>query len=602
MKRFVVYQLLSTVLIALLSPCAVAADTGKDQTSIQVDKVFADLQKAGSPGCALGVFRNAQIIYAKGYGLASVELNSPITPETVFDIGSTSKQFTASSILLLEKQGKLSVSDDVRKYIPELPDYSKSGGHKITILNLLNHTSGLRDYLALLQLSGVSGDSVTTDDDALALIVRQKLLGFAPGTDWAYSNTGFFLLSVIVKRVSGMTLREFAAQNIFHPLHMTHTSFRDDHTMLIPNRALAYDPAEKSGFKLDVSYYEQLGDGAVHTSVQDLARWDENFYSARIGGKDFLAELQEQGKLTTGKTLEYAKGLFIKDYRGLHTVRHGGAWGGYRAELLRFPEQHFSVACLCNLANANPEKRAEQVAEIYLGSLMKPQEGAVPASENTKTPTGPTLTSEQMANLTGMYRNAVKENVARVSAVDGKLQLEIYGSKFGLRPVSQTQFLLIDFPVDAKLTFELQPDHARREMKLSGDEMIAATYQPVTEFVPSAGELAAYTGDFKSDELGVLYRLRIIDGKLKLVGISDSLGIPRTGLPMPNTLRPTVTDEFEISDQGSTIQFSKDEKGGITRFNLNAGGTRGIEFFRAPELRQVEKQRPRTATVEERRF
>ncbi|PYX63316.1 MAG: hypothetical protein DMG74_17460, partial [Acidobacteria bacterium] len=326
-------------------------------------------------------------------------------------------------------------------------------------------------------------------------------------------------------------------------------------------------------------------DGAVHTSVQDLAKWDENFYSARIGGKDFLAELQEQGKLTTGKTLEYAKGLFIKDYRGLHTVRHGGAWGGYRAELLRFPEQHFSVACLCNLANANPERRVEQVADIYLGSLMKPQEGAVPASENTKTPTGPTLTSEQMANLTGMYRNAAKENVARVSAVDGKLQLEIYGSKFGLRPVSQTQFLLIDFPIDAKLTFELQPDHARREMKLSGDEMIAATYQPVTEFVPSADELATYTGDFKSDELGVLYRLRVIDGKLKLVGISDSLGIPRTGLPMPNPLRPTVTDEFEISDQGSTIQFLKDEKRSITGFNLNAGGTRGIEFLRVPELR-----------------
>src|SRR6266851_542740 len=585
----VVWQKATSVIVAsLLLPGAPAsyARNSDEKSAAAVDEVFGDLTKAGSPGCALGVYRDGKIVYAKGYGLANLEENVAITPQTVFDIGSTSKQFTASSILLLEKQGKLSVNDDVRKYIPELPDYSKRGGHKITILNLLNHTSGLRDYLALLQLSGVSGDSVTTDDDALALIVRQKLLGFAPGTDWAYSNTGFFLLSVIVKRVSGMTLREFAAQNIFHPLHMTHTSYHYDHTMLIPNLALDYDPAEKSGFKLDVSYYEQLGDGAVHTSVQDLARWDENFYSARIGGKDFLAELQEQGKLTTGKTLEYAKGLFIKDYRGLHTVRHGGAWGGYRAELLRFPEQHFSVACLCNLANANPEKRAEQVAEIYLGSLMKPQEGAVPASENTKTPTGPTLTSEQMANLTGMYRNAVKENVARVSAVDGKLQLEIYGSKFGLRPVSQTQFLLIDFPVDAKLTFELQPDHARREMKLSGDEMIAATYQPVTEFVPSAGELAAYTGDFKSDELGVLYRLRVIDGKLKLVGISDSLEIPRTGLPMPNTLRPTVTDEFEISDQGSTIKFLKDGKRSVTGFSLNAGGTRGIEFLRTPELRQ----------------
>ncbi len=298
----------TAVLAMLLATSAWAVDTGTQQTNVQIDNVFADLQKPGSPGCALAVLRDGQVIYAKGYGLASVELNAPITPQTVFDIGSTSKQFTAASVLLLEQLGKLSINDDVRKYIPELPDY----GQKITILNLLNHTSGLRDYLALLQLSGVNGDSVTTDDDALALLIRQKNLNFAPGSEWAYSNTGFFLLSVIVKRVSGMTLREFASKNIFEPLGMTHTTFRDDHAMLIPHRALAYDPAGKSGYKLNVSYYEQLGDGAVHTSVEDLAKWDENFYSGRIGGKNFLDEFQQIGKLNTGKPLDYAKGLFIK--------------------------------------------------------------------------------------------------------------------------------------------------------------------------------------------------------------------------------------------------------------------------------------------------
>jgi CubicO group peptidase (beta-lactamase class C family) len=582
MNRFTPHQLLSTVLIALLSICAAAADTGKDQKSAQIDKVFADLQKAGSPGCALEVVRDAKVVYATGYGLASVELNSPITPETVFDIGSTSKQFTASSILLLEQQGKLSVNDDVRKYIPELPDYSNHSGQKITILNLLNHTSGLRDYLALLQLSGVSGDSVTTDDDALALIVRQKKLEFVPGSDWAYSNTGFFLLSVIVKRVSGMTLRDFAAQYIFQPLQMTHTSFRDDHTMLVPHRALAYDPVEKSGFKLDVSYYEQLGDGAVHTSVEDLAKWDENFYSARVGGKDFLAELQERGKLTTGKTLDYAKGLFIKDYRGLPSVRHGGAWGGYRAELMRFPEQHFSIVCLCNLANANPEKRSEKVADIYLGELMKTKEDT--AGENVESPATAKLTSEQMAALTGTYRNAAKGNVVRVSAGEGKLQLEFYGSKFGLRPLSPNQFVLTDFPVDATLTFALQPGHARG-MKISGDEMIAASYEAVKESAPTADELAAYSGDFTGDELGVLYHLRVVEGKLKLTAISDSLGIPRTGIPVPDVLRPTITDEFEITDQAATFHFLKDAKGVITGFNLNANGTRGIQFSRTQELK-----------------
>src|SRR5580698_5602573 len=234
--------------------CSVPPATpAQDKTASAVDEVFADLTKAGSPGCAVAVYRNGRVNYGKGYGLANIEEDVPITQQTVFDIGSTSKQFTATSILLLEKQGKLSVNDDVRKYIPELPDY----GPKITILHLLNHTSGLRDYLTLMDLAGINTDSVTTDEDALQIITRQKALNFAPGSDWLYSNTGFFLLSIIVKRVSGETLREFAAENIFIPLGMSHTQFRDDHKTLIHNRAMAYDPKElKDGYTLNVSYFE----------------------------------------------------------------------------------------------------------------------------------------------------------------------------------------------------------------------------------------------------------------------------------------------------------------------------------------------------------
>jgi CubicO group peptidase (beta-lactamase class C family) len=392
-----------------------------DKTAIAVDEVFADVAKPGTPGCALGVYRHGKIIYEKGYGFANLEENVPIAPSSVFDIGSTSKQFTAASILLLEKQGKLSVNDDVRKYIPELPDYGK----KITILNLLNHTSGLRDYLVLLELAGYNTDSVTTDDDALALIARQKALNFDPGSEWLYSNTGFFLLSIVVKRVSGKALRDFAAENIFSPLRMTHTQFRDRHTELVANRAMAYDPKEKSGgYTLDVSYFEQTGDGAVHTSVEDLQKWDENFYSGEIGGKSFLAEMQEQGQLNNGKTLEYAKGLFLQDYRGLHTVRHGGAWGGYRAELLRFPDQHFSVACLCNFSNSDPESRAEKVAEAYLGSLMKPKETKKedpPVKEKQKPEIA--VSAEQLQVYAGDYHSEELRIVYRLEASDGKVRL-----------------------------------------------------------------------------------------------------------------------------------------------------------------------------------
>ena len=386
------------------------------------DEVFADLTKSGSPGCALAVARGGKIIYEKGYGRANIEDDVEITPRTVFDIGSTSKQFTAASILLLEKQGKLSVQDDIRKYLPEIPDY----GHQITILHLLNHTSGLRDYLALFELAGMNIDSVTTDQDALAVLARQKGLNFAPGSDWLYSNSGFFLLSVIVKRASGKTLREFATENIFEPLQMKQTVFRDEHTLLVPNRALAYDPKDAgAGYTLDVSYFEQTGDGAVHTSVEDLLKWDENFYSGKVGGKQFLDEIQEPGKLKNGKTLDYAKGLFVGKYRGLRFVDHGGSWGGYRAQLLRFPQQHFSVACLCNLANANPEKRAHEVADIFLAEEMKEPKPAREADfeKREKKPTV-VLAAEKLSAYSGHFRSEELLATYMIGIKDGKLMLQ----------------------------------------------------------------------------------------------------------------------------------------------------------------------------------
>jgi CubicO group peptidase (beta-lactamase class C family) len=450
-----------------------------------VDEVFQDLTRAGSPGCALGVYRGGQIIYEKGYGLANIEESVPISPKSVFDIGSTSKQFTASSILLLEKEGKLSVEDDVHKYIPELPDYGK----KITILNLLNHTSGLRDYLTLFDIAGVNVDSVTTDEDALALITRQKGLNFAPGSEYLYSNTGFFLLSVIVQRVSGKTLREFAADNIFSPLQMTHTAYRDDHRSLVPERAMAYDENEKKdGFTLNVSYFEQTGDGAVHTTVEDLLKWDENFYSGQVGGKIFLTELQETAKLNDGKRLNYAKGLVVSDYRGLRMVSHGGSWGGYRAQLMRFPDQHFSVACLCNLGSADPSRRASQVADVYLNSVMKPK----------------TVKSAE------------------------------------------------------------EDDERKKE---------AGTISLTKD------QLAAYAGDYWSEEMGVSYRLAVRDGALKVVAVQDRIGIPRANNFAKDEFRPTATDVFTVGEDGLTVRFMRDG-GAPSEFHLDAGRSTGILFRR----------------------
>jgi CubicO group peptidase (beta-lactamase class C family) len=394
----------------------------QEKSTKAVDELFVDLTKPGSPGCALAVARGGKIIYENGYGLANIEEGVAITPQTVFDIGSTSKQFTSASILLLEKQGKLSLQDDVRKYVPEIPDY----GHKITILHLLNHTSGLRDYLTLFDLAGVNTDSVTTDDDALAIIARQKAPNFEPGSEWLYSNSGFFLLSVIVKRASGKTLRDFAAENIFEPLQMNQTVIRNDHTQLVPGRALAYNPNEAgTGFTLGVSYFEQTGDGALHTSVEDLLKWDENFYSGKVGGKAFLEEIQEPGKLNSGKMLDYARGLFVGKYRGLQFVDHGGSWGGYRAELLRFPEQHFSVACLCNLGNADPDRRAQQVADVFLAAEMKePKRAAESNRTRHEKKVSVEIAAEKLGAYSGNFRSEELLATYKIGVADGKLMVQ----------------------------------------------------------------------------------------------------------------------------------------------------------------------------------
>jgi CubicO group peptidase (beta-lactamase class C family) len=422
----------------------------QDRKAAAVDEVFADLAKSGSPGCALAVARGGKILYEQGYGLANLEEKVSITPQSVFDIGSTSKQFTAASILLLEKQGKLSVQDDIRKYLPEIPDY----GHKITILHLLNHTSGLRDYLTLFELAGVHTDSVTTDEDALAIIANQKALNFEPGSEWLYSNSGFFLLSVIVKRVSGKTLADFAAENIFAPLEMKSTVYRADHTLLVPNRALAYDAKEKERrYSLNVSYFEQTGDGAVHTSVEDVLKWDENFYSGKVGGKEFLAELEEPGQLNSGKTLNYAKGLMVGKYRGLPVVEHGGSWGGYRAQLLRFPEQHFSVVCLCNVGNAGPEKRALRVADIYLAEAMTAPAAREKEERERKKKEGIQVPADKLAEYVGGFRSEELRATYQLVVDDGKLVLKSIQSGDGflssqqdlaLRPVGQDSFVVDD--------------------------------------------------------------------------------------------------------------------------------------------------------------
>ncbi|HEX6038131.1 serine hydrolase domain-containing protein [Longimicrobium sp.] len=537
----------------------------RDARTERVDAVFATYDKPDSPGCAVGVYRDGQIAYARGYGLADLERRVPITPHTVFDLGSTSKQFTASSILLLAQDGKLSLDDDVRRWIPELPQYARP----ITLRNLLNHTSGIRDYIGLMTLGGARIDDVTTEEDALAAIVRQRETNFAPGDEFLYSNSGYFLLAEIVKRASGMHLRQFAKERIFAPLGMRRTHILSDYADVVPDRALAYAPRDEGGYRTDLPRWLQTGDGAVFSTVEELLLWDGNFYDPRVGGQALLTGLQTVGTLTSGRQLDYAAGLMIGSHRGMRTVRHGGAWGGYRAELLRVPDAHLSVAVLCNLGTSSPERMATSVAEIYLENRMEPAAPRPQApSATASAPAAPAVrvAPERLQALAGLYRDPVTRATRTITFTDGKLWVGV-GNRFELRPLSEAEFEAVSAPVRMHVRFAPAAAGQPARLTWSQDGAEPLTAEKLALVTPTPDELAAYTGAYFSEELQTTYRLTVENGAL-------TMHVRGSG-PIP--LRPLVRDEFTA---GLTLRFARDASGAVTGFALDAGRVRNLRFTR----------------------
>jgi CubicO group peptidase (beta-lactamase class C family) len=406
------------LVVTLAASVASAQQPLPESTVSRVDSVFARFARPDSPGCALGIFQKGAIVYSKGYGSANLEYGVPITPTTPFISGSVAKQFTAAAIALLVEQGRLSLDDDVRKYIPELPDY----GTKITVDQLVHHTSGLRDFWALVQVAGMRYDDGYTAGDVIRLASRQKHLNFTPGTEYDYSNTGYIALGVIVQRVTGKSLREFAAEQIFGPLGMTSTHYHDDHTMIVPGRASAYSPLPGGGWRINVWNNDMVGQGGLIVTVNDLQKWDENFYTGKVGGPRFLERQLQQGKLANGRVLAYAFGLTVGQYRGLKLVEHGGSSGGYRTIISRFPTEHTSIVALCNTSDANTTLLSHQVADIVLSAPL----AAAPPQPRRDTNTvqiarGKSVVAPNLTRLVGRYYSAELDATYEVGVSGDKL-------------------------------------------------------------------------------------------------------------------------------------------------------------------------------------
>lgn len=570
-RRFLVFALISS----LAATCA-AQSTPTDKTEAKpeakVDALFAHLDTTVSPGCALSVIRDHKIIYERGYGMADLDHNVPITPTTVFHVASMSKQFTASSILLLAQEGKLSLDDPARKYVPELPDF----GTPVTIRELLHHTSGLRDQWDLLDLSGwrISQDLIT-DADVLYVVSHQKELNFPPNTRYLYSNTGFTILAQIVARVSGQSLRDFTTARIFAPLGMKNTHFRDDFQEIVKNMAYGYEPAGGT-FHLSVTNYDTVGATSLLTTVEDLALWDENFYNPRVGGASLVHDLEEQGRLNSGEQINYAAGLVITKYRGLNIVDHGGADAGYRSDLIRFPDQHFSVACLCNLSSANPSGLAQKVADIYLANEMKPAEKDA-ADNSSAFP----LTPQQMQARVGLYINVKDQNdVVRWILKDGQLQVGDAGDDdtYPVKAVSESQFRLAIEPDE--LTFLPAKPGTPQQLTIKHEDGKVETFSAVPAFTPTDAQLSEYEGVYSSGEIDPLYEIKM--GHVHVVG--DGAPHDHDGLVLvrlknePDPLKPVTRDLFK-SGVGS-IRFTRDGQGKVNGFLLTTGRVINLRFVR----------------------
>ena len=515
------------------------------EVEAKVDRVF-EKWSATTPGCAVGVASGGTPVLSKAYGMADLEHDVKNTPETIFEAGSVSKQFTAAAVLLLARDGKLSLDDPVRKYLPEVPDY----GAPLTIRHMLNHTSGLRDWGSVAGIGGwPRGSRAYTHAHVLDIVSRQRALNFTPGSRWSYSNTGYNLAAILVSRVSGMSFAEFTRQRVFEPLGMTRTSWRDDHSRIVKGRAISYADG-RDGIRTQMPFENVHGNGGLLTTVGDLLKWNENFVTPKVGDQKFVEEQQQPGRFTDGRAHGYALGLQVGQYKGIREVAHGGATAGYRAYLSRYPDAHLSVAVLCNAGSVNPTQAANAVADIYLAGKIKPS--ATLTAKHA-------LTAAEAEAAAGLYRDTVTgEPMTLVRTADG---VRISNGPV-LYPTSPTRFASASGDV-------LEIGSAGSPTRRTDEYGSVYTYARVPAAAPTVEQLREYVGTFASEDAEVMLKVEL-DG--------SSIVLKRR----PDTtirLSPLYADAFD--SQLGTVVFRR-ESGRVNALSVVQSRVWDLRFTKQP--------------------
>jgi len=541
------FLLLSFVAAALL----VGTPAYAQDKTVEIDKIFS-WAKPDAPGCAVAVSQNGKIVVNKTYGLADLERDVPITPNTIFDAGSVRKQFVAAAILLLVEEGKLSLADDVRKYIPQLPDY----GHKITVDHLLTHTSGIRDWQPLLNLAG-------GDPDAMTMILRQRELNFAPGEEWSYSNSGYVLLPEIVARTSGMPFSEFARKRLFEPLGMKMTTYVDDPLRLIKNRALAYKK-EANGWKMDMYLgNDRGGAGGLFTTALDLVTWNDALTNNRLGA--FVTQkLQEPTTLNNGRKLSYARGLQVEPFRrGGQLVWHSGGAAGYSTIAGRLPEQGLSVAITCNADGSARSAYAGRIFDLFLplGSISE-------ANTPTGNAGGEGVVPGDLSGRAGLFFDEKTGQPLRLAVNNNTLAIAGGGPLVVLaadRFRNQRKSVFFMSEAEFELRF-LSAD----QIEIKTKDGVTTRYRRGQPFTPTAADLLAFAGRYKSDELMTVFEMT--PGKDGLLGrANDAPGEPLV-------FKPVDRDTFQFA--GVILRFTRDKAGKVAGLDFSNPALRKVKFTR----------------------
>ena len=550
---------LMTLLVSSGIPVG-AGETDPDPLAAEVHELVSAWNHAASPGLAVAVLREGDVLLREGFGSANLEYGIPISTNTVFQAASLSKQFTAFSIALLGAQGMLSLDDELRDHLPSVPDF----GEPITIRQTIHHMSGLRDQWELLLFAGWRSEDVVTQDHVLGLVERQKALNFAPGSEYRYTNTGYTLLPEIVRQVTGQSFAQWTAINIFRPLGMKSSQFRDDHLAVIPNRAYSYFEKEDGTYGKAMAPGSTVGATNLFTTVEDLVTWCLNFEQGVVGSESLLAQVQTPGRLNDGSEIRYAFGLLVGSYRGLRTIAHGGGQAGFRAYLLRIPEKRFAVVVMANLQSIPAGRIAYRIADIYLrGEWDEPQTASNETDEDTIDPgawsdfvgtyllsPGYAVTVTRRGDTLAVRTTGQDEAPMRAEATN-RFFVEAYGSHVVFSRGEESEAITI--------------------------EVAGASGGQVAAWTPSPADLEEYTGRFFSEELRTTYDLLVRDGCLVLRH-------PRRG---DEILHPTVTDQFgeDMADDFGidhpwfrSLDYVRGEDGAITGFHVTVGGAENVWF------------------------